>query len=202
MSNRRFIIGIDEVGRGSLAGPVVVAAVIIPQTLRFRRRELGRLRDSKRLTPRKREVWFNYLREHPKISYAIARTNPGVVDKVNITEAANLAAARAFTKLVSNLQSAERRTISKVYLDGGLYIRKNPLIADYKLQTIIKGDEKINAVKLASIIAKVSRDNYMIRLHKKYSVYSFHKHKGYGTKKHKKAIKKHGPGPMHRLTFL
>ena len=202
MSSRRFIIGIDEVGRGALAGPVVVAAVIIPRTLRFRRRRLGQLRDSKRLTPKRREMWFDYLSEHPKISYAIARTSPGIVDRVNVTEAANLAAARAFMKLVSNFRSAERRTISKVYLDGGLYIRKKPLTTGYKLQTIIKGDEKINAVKLASIVAKVSRDNYMIRLHKKCSVYSFHKHKGYGTKRHKKAIKKHGSSEFHRLTFL
>ena len=202
MGNRRFIIGIDEVGRGALAGPVVVAAVIIPRALRFRSRGLGRLKDSKQLTPRKREDWFNYLKEHPKIFYAIARIAPDVVDKINVTEAANLAATRAFVKLISNFQSAGRRIIPKVYLDGGLYIQKKPLTANYKLQTIIKGDEKINAIKLASIIAKVSRDNHMTRLHEKYPVYSFHQHKGYGTKKHKRAIKRHGASEFHRLTFL
>ncbi|MCP6720441.1 MAG: ribonuclease HII [Patescibacteria group bacterium] len=198
MNGRKFIIGIDEVGRGALAGPVVVAAVIIPKTLRLRSRKLGRLRDSKRLTPRRREIWFDYLSEHPSIFYAVARTAPGVIDRVNVTEAANIAATRAFKKLLANHKGVTNKL--KVFLDGGLYLRGTPNPPTTK--TLVRGDEKINAIKLASIIAKVIRDHYMVRLHKKHPVYSFHKHKGYGTKKHKNAIKKHGPSPTHRLTFL
>jgi len=198
MDGRKFIIGIDEVGRGALAGPVVVAAVIIPQALRIRSKKLGRLKDSKRLTSRRREIWFDYLSEHPRIFYAVARTAPGVIDRVNVTEAANIAATRAFKKLLANHREATNKL--KVFLDGGLYLRINSNTPTIK--TIVRGDEKINAIKLASIIAKVTRDNYMKRLHKKHPVYSFYKHKGYGTKRHKRAIKKHGPSPTHRLTFL
>ncbi|MEK9194630.1 MAG: ribonuclease HII, partial [Patescibacteria group bacterium] len=91
---------------------------------------------------------------------------------------------------------------SKVYLDGGLYLNNFPKPRTLKPKTLVKGDEKINAIKLASIAAKVTRDRYMVKLHKKYPRYRFNEHKGYGTKKHMRAIRKYGPSEVHRLTFV
>ena len=105
-----------------------------------------------------------------------------------------MAAGKAFSLLIKN--SRLRIKNCEVFLDGGLYIQ------NLKFKIIIRGDEKIPAISLASIIAKVSRDRQMINLHKKYPKYGFEKHKGYGTKKHFKAIRKHGPSKIHRLTFL
>jgi len=197
MKKRRVIIGIDEVGRGALAGPLFVAALVMPQGLKLRKKSLPRLKDSKKLNPRQREEWAEYLEGHPKISYALASVSPGIVDKKNVTRAANIAATRALKRLTTNMKKK-----ASVYLDGGLYVNKEQGIGSYKTKTLIRGDEKINAVKLASIIAKVKRDNYMVRLHDKYPAYGFREHKGYGTKKHKKALKKHGISPVHRLTFI
>lgn len=223
------IIGIDEVGRGSLAGPVVVCAVAIPAGLRIRNSELGTMRDSKGLSPEKRERWFKFFsaggesssggKNHPKISYTLARVYPRRIEKINISRAANLAALHAFSRLVSGI----KYQVSGVYLDGGLYLgnhryihghhrtdleflRKSAygrrLSATAVVATVVKGDEKIRAIKIASIIAKVSRDAQMRRLAKKYPSYSFEIHKGYGTRVHLAAIKKFGPSEVHRLTFI
>ena len=124
----------------------------------------------------------------------MASVSPKIIDKINISKAANLAAGKAFSLLIKN--SGLRIKNCEVFLDGGLYIQ------NLKFKIIIRGDEKIPAISLASIIAKVSRDRQMINLHKKYPKYGFEKHKGYGTKKHFKAIRKHGPSKIHRLTFL
>ena len=191
---KKFIIGIDEVGRGSLAGPVVVAALAIPQNIELRIKNLGlKLRDSKQLSPIQREKWFDYLKNHPKISYATASMAQKIIDRINIPQAANLAATKALKKLNSKFYILN----PKIFLDGGLYLNSNGLNS----KTVIKGDEKITAVKLASIVAKVTRDRYMVRLHKKYPQYGFDAHKGYGTKRHKLAINKFGTSPIHRLTF-
>ncbi|MBI2888512.1 MAG: ribonuclease HII [Candidatus Liptonbacteria bacterium] len=208
----RFIIGIDEVGRGALAGPVAVSAVCIPRKLRIRNQELGALKDSKKLTARQRERWAGYIKNHPGISYAIARVYPRGVDGMNIASAANLAALRAFRKLITNRQALI--TKCKVILDGGLYLGNNsPRLSlpagrqarpsrRLSARTIVRGDEKFAAVKLASIVAKVSRDRYMVKLHKKYPQYGFAIHKGYGTKRHFAALRRHGPSEVHRLSFL
>jgi ribonuclease HII len=191
----KYIIGIDEVGRGALAGPVVVAAAMIPRGLRFEK-----LKDSKKLSARQRELWYAYFASHPKIAFAIARVYPRQIEKRNISQAANTAAARAFNKLLTS--SATSKT--KVFLDGGLYLgnknwqSKNMPTA----KTVVKADETIPAVAIASIIAKVHRDRFMKKLGKKYPVYSFEIHKGYGTKVHRAAITAHGPCAVHRLTFL
>lgn len=211
----KFIIGIDEVGRGALAGPVVVAAVALPGKLRIKYLELrikGRfknkkfklkLRDSKKLSPRQRESWLQYIKK-TALFYRIASVSPKVIDKINISQAANLAATRAFSKLIKNIDIRCDRTKCQqnynVYLDGGLYI-KNSKIQNLKTKTIIKGDEKIPAISLASIVAKVYRDKLMRRLHKKYLRYDFINNVGYGTKKHIKAIKKYGRSPIHRQSF-
>ena len=206
----RYMIGIDEVGRGSLAGPLFVAAVAIPTKLRIKNYELGIMRDSKRVTPLKREKWFTYFKNHPHIIYTVARVYPKTIERKNVSQAANLAALRAYKRLVSSVpekkskisHGAGKYQVSnhQVYLDGGLYLGngKNRLPA----KTVVRGDEKYTAIKIASIIAKVSRDRTMVRLAKKYPKYKFEVHKGYGTKRHIQAIKKFGPSIIHRQNFL
>lgn len=187
----KYIIGIDEVGRGPLAGPVTVAAVAT--TGNFKNLKL---RDSKKLSERQRETWFKYIKK--KFKYAVASVSPRTIDKINISKAANLAATRALRRLLMKRKFPLNKT--KIFLDGGLKI-KEPLSTFYNPRTIIKGDEKVPAIALASIVAKVTRDKRMKKLHKKYPKYRFNKNKGYGTKKHIKAIKKHGPIDIHRSTF-
>ncbi len=209
----RYVIGIDEVGRGSLAGPVVVCAAAVPRELRIMNYELGKLRDSKRLTVIQRERWNEYIRRHPKISFALARVYPRGIEKMNISNAANLAASRAYTRLAAKSQVSRVR--SQVFLDGGLYLgnrkRQTALLhqglggqanGKWNAQTVVRGDEKFTAIKLASIIAKVSRDKFMTRLAKKHPHYGFEIHKGYGTKAHLAAILEYGPSEAHRATFL
>ncbi len=202
MKKSKYIIGIDEVGRGALAGPVAVAALAMPQQFKCVNPKNLELRDSKRLSPKQREIWFQYIKRESKIFYATATVLPKIIDKINISNAANLAATLAFNKLVNSktiVRLLTRRGVG-VYLDGGL--RLNIKSQKLKVKSIIRGDEKIPAISLASIVAKVSRDRKMLKLHNKYPKYGFDKHKGYGTKQHFMAIKKHGPSKIHRLTFL
>lgn len=198
---KRFILGIDEVGRGCLAGPVTVAVVALPRKLRVISYKLwGRLRDSKKLSAKQREKWFRWIKANSKIFYAKASVYPKMIDRINISQAANLAATRALRKLCSKIGD---RNVRSVLLDGGLYINNfNSIIDHLDPRTIIKGDEKYNAIKLASIVAKVSRDRVMRRNHKKFPQYGFDQHVGYGTKIHMTAIKKHGYCELHRLSFL
>ena len=189
------IIGIDEVGRGALAGPVVVAAAFVSRGICFPR-ALGKLRDSKKLSAKQREAWFTHVADHPKILFASARVYPRGVERMNISRAANVAAKKAHAKLVA-MTGAKK---AGVFLDGGLFLG-NGAQPDYA-QTIIKGDEKIQAVAIASIVAKVTRDRYMVRLAKRYPAYGFDLHKGYGTAAHRAAIKKYGSTSAHRATFL
>jgi ribonuclease HII len=202
----RYIIGIDEVGRGSLAGPVVVVAACIPNNLEFRIKNSGKLQDSKKLTPIRREKWSEYFLKHPKILFSIARVYPKTIDRINISNAANLAAERAFKRVT--IRHSLRLNRCKVFLDGGLHLgkRRSPSTHFVRsgrmiVKTIIRGDEKITAIKIASIIAKIHRDRLMVRLAKKYQKYGFNLHKGYGTRAHLKAIKKHGVSEIHRLSF-
>jgi len=193
-----YVIGVDEVGRGSLAGPVTVAAVAIPKKFSFPKFKNLKLKDSKKLTPLQREKWFDWVKEN-KIPYAVSSVSPKIIDKINISNAANLAATKAFQQLIA--KSKLQRV--KIYLDGGLFLNKLQT-TNYKLQTktIIRGDEKINTIKLASIVAKVIRDKKMKQFHKKYPQYGFLQNKGYGTKKHLNAIKKYGFCSIHRKSFL
>jgi len=195
----QYVIGIDEVGRGSLAGPVIVTALAVPKGLGFRNKALGMLKDSKQLTPAAREKWSNYTKKHPHVFYATARVQPHVIDRINISNAANLAAFRAFNKL-SKRYKLNPNSCS-VYLDGGLYLKSKKSQAR-TAKTIVRGDEKIPAISLASIVAKVSRDRLMVRLAKEYPKYGFEVHKGYGTKIHRTALRKYGPSGAHRLTFI
>lgn len=193
-----WVIGIDEVGRGALAGPVVVAVAMIEKGRGIGAKGLGKLKDSKKLSAKKRELWFAHFNDHQKIIFAIARIYPRGIERLNISRAANLAAYRACSRILASRRiSLMHRTI---YLDGGLFLGNGDQRKPAK--TIIKGDEKITAIKIASIIAKVHRDRYMCRLAKKYPNYAFEVHKGYGTKTHRDALKKYGSCPSHRLTFL
>lgn len=198
-----YIIGIDEVGRGPLAGPVTVSAVAIPVNFKFSFHLKPKLKDSKQLTENQREAWFGRIKKYPEIYRAVASVYPKVIDRINISRAANLAATRAFKKLVGNYL---KTTVgSRVFLDGGLFLNAKVLSAiGCKIipKTVVRADEKYNCVKLASIVAKVTRDKAMKRNHKKFPAYGFDEHKGYGTKSHIKAIKKYGPSLIHRQSFI
>lgn len=218
----RYIIGIDEVGRGALAGPVVVAAVAMPANLKLisqiSKPRTGKMRDSKKLTPKRREKWFKYLIRHPMLCYSIARVYPRQIEKMNISRAANLAALRALDRLASAYHLSP--VTCRIFLDGGLYLgnkrgftqnvrrstqkiipRMSALGPHWSARTIVRGDEKIRAVAAASIIAKVSRDRAMARLAKKEPRYGFEIHKGYGTKKHLAALRRFGLSEAHRKNF-
>ena len=204
----KYIIGIDEVGRGPLAGPVVVAALALPPNSKFKNQKSKlQLKDSKRLSREQREIWFAYIRKQPHIFYTTAIVLPKIIDKINISQAANLAASLALAKLIKNYKL--RMKNCRIFLDGGLYTDNSKIknqksklqLKNIKCATIVKGDEKVPAIMMASIVAKVTRDRIMSRLHKKYPAYGFDEHKGYGTKKHRRAIKKNGYSPIHRRSF-
>jgi ribonuclease HII len=197
----RAVVGIDEVGRGALAGPVTVAVVALEREAQsVRRKALGKLRDSKRLSAKKREAWFAHFKSLPGLHYVVARVYPRQIEKRNISRAANLAAYRALIRL------REKRKVKsakfRIYLDGGLYLKDKGTSAELGAKTVVRGDERIAVVAVASIIAKVSRDRFMARLAKRHSGYGFELHKGYGTRAHFAAIRRLGPTPAHRRTFL
>jgi ribonuclease HII len=199
-----FVIGIDEVGRGPLAGPVTVAASLVPKRIPFRRPLLAsKLRDSKRLSSRARENWNEFIRTTPHISVAVASISARAIDKRGISESANAAASRALRALYRQEPHKVRK--SAVFLDAGLRIDQNTLILCGIRRPpveLIRGDERIQAIALASIVAKVNRDGLMSRLSRSYPAYRFDSNKGYGTKVHMAAIRAYGPAAVHRLTFL
>ena len=187
-----------------MAGPVTVAAVAAPAKSKFQiPNSKLRLKDSKKLNAVQREKWFKWIKNHSKIFYAKANVYPKTIDRINISQAANLAATRAVARLLGYRVKGMGYRV-KVFLDGGLYLVKSLTPKPYTLypRTVVKGDEKFNSIKLASIVAKVSRDRIMRRNHKKFPKYGFDKHVGYGTKSHIRALKKHGICELHRLTFL
>lgn len=186
-------IGIDEVGRGSLAGPVVLAAVLCIEPIRWIHPKLGPIRDSKRLTPRMRETWFQHLTVHPGIQWRVARVGNSVIDRINIAQAANRGAHR----LVKRLALCHAPLTAFVWLDGGLAL---PEYIPHR--SVIKGDERIPIVAAASIVAKVWRDRLMVRLARKFPDYGFERHKGYGTRLHYERLRRAGLSPLHRRSFL
>ena len=191
--SKRFIIGVDEVGRGPLAGPVTVGIIVAgPLNLRC----LKGIKDSKKLTARQREKWFAVLKEN--FECRTASVGSKTIDRIGIQKAASLGVARVLRSLKGDATSSRRSHLqsAKILLDGLLKAPKH-----YKQKTIIKGDEKVPVISAASIIAKVTRDKKMTKFHKKYPQYGFDKHKGYGTKHHYKMLKRHGPCQIHRKTF-
>ncbi len=232
-----FVVGLDEVGRGPLAGPVVAAAVCINSSLRApgcllkdvqardnpaedadnngivsssldkfpfeglngpsgpveggapRKDTWTEVRDSKKLSPKQRERWYKFLTKQPEIKWGIGLVSEKIIDQINILEATKLAMKRAIEAL--------KIEPDYLLLDG------NFLLEDLSIsqKAVVRGDEKVISCAAASIIAKVTRDRLMGKYDAKYPDYGFKKHKGYGTKDHLAAIKKHGACPIHRLSF-
>lgn len=195
----RITIGIDEVGRGSLAGPVVLAAVACQGPIRWTHPKLGRIRDSKKLTPARREIWFRYLTEHPRIAWRVTRVGQVVIDRINISQAANRGALRLVKNEALRRSSGQTKNDQSffVWLDGGL-----KLPPEIPHRALIRGDEKMPIIAAASIIAKVWRDRYMIRLGRQFPLYKFEAHKGYGTRAHYAALRQNGRTPIHRQWFI
>ncbi len=177
------ICGVDEAGRGPLAGPVYAAAVILPEGLL-----IEGVNDSKKLTEKKREELFDVIKEKAA-AYCIASASVEEIEELNILGATMLAMKRAVEGLSVKADFA--------MIDGN---KKPPL--EIPCEAIVKGDAKSESVAAASILAKVSRDRYMLEMAEKYPVYSFEKHKGYGTKVHREAILEYGPCEIHRPSFL
>ena len=178
----KIIAGVDEVGRGSLIGPVYAAAVILKKSIN---RKL--LKDSKSLTKTQREILAKYIKKNSL--WALGSASVKEIEKINILNASLLAMKRAIKKL--------KKKPSLVLIDGN----KLPEIKNYKLKSIIKGDQKIPSISAASIIAKVTRDNMITNLGKKFKIYKWNQNYGYGTKQHLKAIKNLGITAHHRKTF-
>jgi ribonuclease HII len=200
------VVGIDEVGRGALAGPVTVAAAMLATDARGRviHAPFRSLKDSKKLSAAQREFWAKELKSATGVEFAVARVYQRGIERTNISAAANLAASRALSRLLKDHKLSSH---TQVYLDGGLFVgskkgQQNAVrMGRLRAETVVKGDEKISAIAAASIIAKVSRDGFMTRLAKRHPAYGFEVHKGYGTAAHRRAIKKNGRCAAHRLTF-
>ena len=178
-----LICGVDEAGRGPLAGPVCAAAVILPRGL-----VIPGVNDSKKLTEKKREALYNIIKSEA-ISYGIAFADVDEIETLNILKAAMLAMNRAIEMLSPQPQLA--------LIDGN----RNKEIA-VNSRCIVGGDGKCADIAAASILAKVTRDRYMLEMAQKYPEYGFDAHKGYGTKAHYAALREYGPSPIHRMSFL
>ena len=179
---KKIIAGVDEVGRGSLIGPVYAAAVILNEKINKKK-----LKDSKKISKKNREILESYIKKNS--IWAIGSASLKEIEKNNILNASLLAMKRAIKKLKKKPQI--------VLIDGN----KLPYIDNYKLKNVIKGDQKIPEISAASIIAKVSRDRLLTKMSKKFQNYLWDKNSGYGTQDHIKAIKKFGITKHHRKTF-
>ena len=181
------VAGVDEAGRGPLAGPVVAAAVILDDE----RPVLG-LADSKRLTPAQRDRVARAVRTEAR-AFAIALAEPAEIDSINVLEASLLAMARAIAKLAI--------VPALVRVDGLQTPRYSDSALPFEIEAVVRGDESVPAISAASILAKVCRDRLMRRWHRRYPAYGFDRHKGYPTPAHIAALAVHGPCPIHRRTF-
>ncbi len=192
-----YIAGVDEVGRGPLAGPVVAAAVILPKDFAV----LG-VDDSKKVTEKNREKLFVQIKEEA-IAYGVGVCDAEIIDEVNILEATKLAMKEAVKSLEEHLkEKAEREGLEKLKIDRLLIDAVS--LKDVKIPqtSIIRGDSNSVSIAAASILAKVIRDDMMKDFHKAFPDYSFDSNKGYGTKAHYEGIAKVGISPIHRKTFL
>lgn len=178
-----LLCGVDEAGRGPLAGPVCAAAVILPRGL-----EIDGLNDSKKLTEKRREELYDVVCREA-VSYGIAFAEVEEIERVNILEATFAAMNRAIAKLSPVPELA--------LIDGN----RTKGIA-VPARAVVKGDGKCADIAAASILAKVTRDRYMLEMAEKYPEYHFERHKGYGTKMHYDALREYGPSPIHRMSFL
>ena len=178
----KIIAGVDEVGRGSLIGPVYAAAVILNKSIDHKL-----LKDSKTLSKKNREIISNYTKKNS--IWALGKASVKEIESINILQASLLAMKRAIKKL--------KKKPTHVLIDGN----KTPELKNYNLKSVIKGDKKVPSISAASIIAKVSRDKFITTLSKKNKGYDWDKNFGYGTKQHLKALKKLGITKHHRKTF-
>lgn len=230
-SKYKYIIGIDEVGRGPLAGPVAVCSFTLPREnykllIENGERELGvKIKDSKKLSKKQRELWFGYLqisKQNGLCDYSVAFVSPQMIDKFGIVKciqkalnkslekvtseemifvgSSDLLAENSFSEDGSSTRPPQKSSPASffIFLDGGL---KAP-VEYINQETIIKGDELHPIISMASIMAKVSRDRVMTKYSREYIDYGFEKHSGYGTKFHYDAIKKYGVLPIHRKSYL
>lgn len=179
----KFIAGIDEAGRGPLAGPVVAAACVIPDTVFFRS-----INDSKQLSADLRSSLFLEITSHPQVTFAVGIVSQTEIDRLNIYQAT----------IVAMLQAVSKLSINPDYLLVDGLALPHPKIPCLK---IIKGDTLSQSIAAASVIAKVTRDRLMLEYDEQWPHYGFKNHKGYGTPEHLAAIKKHGASPLHRLSF-
>lgn len=180
---KNIIAGVDEAGRGPLAGPVCAAAVILPKGL-----IIEGVNDSKKLSEKKREKLFCEIKEKA-VAYSVQFCEPEIIDSLNIKQATHLAMEKA-VKALSVVPEY-------IMIDGNDNI---PFTIPYEY--IVKGDAKSQTIAAASILAKVSRDHLMVEMDKEYPMYGFARHKGYGTKEHREAIQQYGVTKVHRKTFM
>ena len=192
----KYIVGIDEAGRGPLAGPLAVGAVCAKADTAIEHDFFAKgIRDSKKLTLGKREALFGWIRQHEELRHVVSMVGPRVVDREGISTATKTAIARALRRVVPE-QCSPKDVL--ILLDGGLHAPAHFI----HQATIVKGDEKEPLIALASVVAKVSRDAKMRNLSYQHPQYGFEGHKGYGTKEHYKAIKQFGVCDSHRRSFL
>lgn len=186
-----YACGIDEAGRGPLAGPVFAAAVILPSGY-FN----NRIKDSKLIKPKERELLACEIKE-VSLCYAIEFVSVEEIDRINILKATLTAMAKSAENVVGQMKKLKGEDVKiHFFVDGN-----TKMATKLSQDTIIKGDNKIRSIAAASILAKTARDKYMLKLDKEYPQYGFSLHKGYGTKKHLESIKKHGACLAHRKTF-
>lgn len=189
--NAGFIAGVDEVGRGPLAGPVVAAAVILSKDF-----DVPGIDDSKKLTEKRREALFPLIKENA-LAYGIGMADHKRIDEINILEATKEAMTQAVKEAENMLKEKQSANIDHILFDA-MKIPAIPL----PQTSVIKGDAKSLSIAAASVLAKVTRDRMMVELAEEYPDYAFEKNKGYGTKAHYEGLEKAGPCEIHRMTFL
>ena len=181
---------LDEAGRGPLAGPVVAGAVLLKSDFnKLLKSDFNRIRDSKQLSAKQREYFYEILTTHKEVKWGIGIVSEKIIDRINILEATKLAMKRALENL--------KIEADYLLLDGNFLL--DDLLINQK--AMVRGDEKIWSCAAASIIAKVTRNRLMVKYHQKFPQYGFDSHKGYGTRQHFAAIQQHGPCAIHRLSF-
>lgn len=189
------VAGLDEVGRGPLAGPVVACAVVLNGVKPL----IKNIKDSKQLSAKQREEAYKFLTKHPAIRWGIGSVSEKVIDKINILEATKLAMQKAVKNLESKMLEARPPTfrhLDYLILDGNFSIP-----SEIPQKSIVKADEKVFSCSCASIIAKVTRDRLMLKYDKKYPIYNFASNKGYPTKYHRAMLNKYGRCGIHRNSF-
>lgn len=187
----KIVVGLDESGRGALAGPVVAVTVFIKKPQRFHR-DFPDIKDSKKISQKKRQEIVKRFKKYPKLKWGIGVVSRSVIDKINILESTKL----AMEKAIDELQKKMDEEIDCLLIDGNFKIGTGK-----EEVSIIRGDETVLPCMVAGIIAKVHRDEIMEKLEFRFPLYGFGKNKGYGTSFHRVAIKRYGYCPAHRKTF-